>query len=58
MKKVIILRKIHLTMTSLAPLFSTIGLHETKHVHASAANLLNTVLEYEISIGADITKTR
>ena len=26
---------------------------ETKHIHASAADLLHTVLEQEISIGAD-----
>ena len=42
MNKVIILREIHVTMKSFAPPFSTI---ETKHIHASAADLLHTVLE-------------
>ena len=58
MKKVIILRKIHVTMKSFAP-----PQKKTKHIRASAANLLHavhTVLEQEISIGAnvDIIKTK
>ena len=58
-KKVIILRKIqHVTMKSFALPFSSI--EKTKHTHASAADVLHTVLEYEISIGAnaDIAKTK
>ena len=43
MKKVIILRKIHVTMKSFAP--QSPRQKETKHIHASAANLLHTVLE-------------
>ena len=38
MKKVIILRKIHVKMKSFAPPWK-----ETKHIHASAADLLHTV---------------
>ena len=37
-KKVVILRKINVKMKSLAPLYK-----ETKHIHASAADLLHTV---------------
>ena len=40
MKKVIILRKIHVKTKSFAPPYK-----ETTHVHASAADLLHTVLE-------------
>ena len=43
MKKVIILRKIHVTMKSFVPPFSTI--EKTKHIYASAADLLHRVLE-------------
>ena len=43
MKKVIILRKTYVKMKFFAP-----PLKETKHNHASAANLLYTVLEQEI----------
>ena len=38
MKKVIIIRKIHVKMKSFAPTQK-----ETKHIHASAADLLHTV---------------
>ena len=38
MKKVIIIRKIHVKMKSFAPPWK-----ETKHIHASAADLLHTV---------------
>ena len=40
MKKVIILRKIHLKMKSFTP-----PEKETKHIHASAADVLHRVLE-------------
>ena len=43
MKKVIILRKIHGKMKSFAP-----PLKETKHINTSAANVLHTVLEWDI----------
>ena len=42
-KKVIILRKIHVTMNSFAPSFPT--WKETKHIYPTAANLLHKVLE-------------
>ena len=48
MKKVIILRKIHVKMKSFAP-----PQKENTHIHASAADLLHTVLEQEISIDAN-----
>ena len=37
-------------MKSFAPPFST---KETKHIHASAADVLHTVLEWDIAIGAN-----
>ena len=43
MKKVIILRKIHVAMKYFAAPFST--KKETKHIHNSAAHLLHKVLE-------------
>ena len=49
MEKEIILRKIHVTMKSFAPPFSTLYI-ETKR----AVNLLHKVLEWEISIGANV----
>ena len=48
MKIVIILRKIHVKMKSFAP-----PQKKTKHIHASAAGLLHTVLKWEISIGVN-----
>ena len=48
MKIVIILRKIHVKMKSFAP-----PQKETKHIFASAADPLHTVLEQEISIGGN-----
>ena len=43
MNKMIILRKIIDKTKSFAPPFST--MNETKHIHASDADLLHTVLE-------------
>ena len=48
MNKLIILSKIHVKMKS----FRTI-IERTKHIQASAANLLHTVLELEIFVGAN-----
>ena len=48
LKKVIILRKIHVEMKSFAP-----PQKETKHIHATDADLLHTVLVQETSIGAN-----
>ena len=48
MKKKIILQNIHVKTKSFAP-----PQKETKHVHSSAADLLHTVLEQEISIDAN-----
>ena len=47
MKIVIILRKMHVKMKYFAPPYN-----ETKHIQASAVDLLHTVLEWEISISA------
>ena len=43
MKKVVILREMHVKIKSFAPLQK-----ETKHIHASVAHLLHTVLQQEI----------
>ena len=56
MKKVIILRKMYVTIKSFTPPFSTIE----RNYHVSAADLLHIVLEQDISLGtnAGIAKTK
>ena len=51
MKKVIILKKIHVKMKF--PLHNSPPQKETKHIHTSAADVLHTVLDQEISVGAN-----